>query len=99
MRYASRAFSRVLAASVIVLSIAACDSRMSGHYKNPNELMEIEFKSGNSAYLSMIGTTLEVKYRVDGDHIVFDTPQGQMVFTRNSDGTLEGAGFILRKVD
>ena len=79
--------------------LAACGSRMSGHYKNPNELMEIEFKSGNTAYLSMVGTTLEVQYRVDGDHIVFDTPQGQLVFTKISNGTLEGAGFVLSRTD
>jgi hypothetical protein len=92
--------SRWLATVALACSLlAACGSRMSGHYKNPNELMEIEFKGSNTAYLSMIGTTMEVKYRVDGDHVVFDTPQGQLVFTRNPNGTLEGAGFVLSKTD
>lgn len=92
--------SRRLAVLALACTLlAACGSSMSGHYKNPNDLMEIEFKSGNTAYLSMVGTTLEVKYRLDGDHIVFDTPQGQLVFTKNSNGTLEGAGFVLSRTD
>jgi hypothetical protein len=91
--------SRRLATIALTCSLlAACGSRMNGHYKNRNELMEIEFR-GSTAYLTMIGTTMEVKYRVDGDHIVFDTPQGQLVFTKNPNGTLEGAGFVLSKTD
>jgi hypothetical protein len=90
---------RLAVIAIACMFLAACGSRMSGHYKNPNEMMEVEFKGSNTAYLSMIGTTLEVKYRVDGDHIVFDTPQGQLVFTRNSNGTLEGAGFVLSRTD
>jgi hypothetical protein len=90
--------SRRLATIALTCSLLAACSRMSGHYKNPNELMEIEFR-GSTAYLTMVGTTMEVKYRVDGDHIVFDTPQGQLVFTKNPNGTLEGAGFVLAKTD
>jgi outer membrane lipopolysaccharide assembly protein LptE/RlpB len=73
----TRRLSRRLAALALACTfLAACGSRMRGHYKNPNDLMEVEFKSGNTAYPSMIGTTVEVKYRIDGDHIVFDTPRG-----------------------
>lgn len=74
------------------LTLTGCSSGMSGKYAN--EMMEVEFK-GSKAYVSMgieglARTTTEVKYEVQGDNIILHNQAGNLVLTRNKDGSLSG---------
>jgi len=63
---------------------------MSGKYSN--QAMQLEFK-GSKAYITMrtTGTTTEAGYEVDGDKVTIHNQAGNLVLTRNTDGTLSGA--------
>lgn len=74
------------------ISLTGCGKGMNGKYAN--DMMEVEFK-GSKAYVGVgmkdFGrTTVETKYDVDGDKIVLHNQAGNLVLTRNTDGTLSG---------
>lgn len=77
------------------LALIACDEGMSGKYGNKVSDMEgmmVEFKSGSKAYVTMPGgATMEFKYEMDGDKVILKNQAGNMVLTRNRDGTLGGS--------
>jgi len=52
----------------------------------------VEFKAGNKAYLTYMGTTYDGTYSVDGDKVAIDSggPFGKFVATLGTDGTLTG---------
>ena len=86
-------FRNLAQAWILVLTVAilaGCGKSMSGTYAN--DMMQVEFKSGSKAYLTMkmSGTTVEASYSVDGDKITLKNQAGNIVFTQNSDGTLGG---------
>jgi hypothetical protein len=79
----------VLASFVLV----GCGKSMSGRFAN--DMMEVEFKSGSKAYVTMgmagiNRTTTEVSYELNGDKIILHSQAGNLVLTRNKDGTLSG---------
>jgi hypothetical protein len=75
--------------------LMSCDQGMSGKYGNQFSGMEgmtVEFKSSSKAYVSMPGgSVMEFQYELDGDKIVLRNQAGNMVLTRNKDGTLSGS--------
>ena len=75
-------------------ALMGCDQGMSGKYGNQLQGMEgmtVEFKSSSKAYVTMPGgTMMEYKYEVDGDKIILRNQAGNLVLTRNKDGTLSG---------
>ncbi len=83
--------------------IVGCGDGLSGHKYTEKESKDgIEFKSGNKAYVTLMGMTREVKYRVDGDKIILDAggSDGTLVVTRQKDGTITGlpmTGPLLRE--
>lgn len=89
-----RLFSRLLAmATWLTLSVAlaGCGNRMSGTYvaaDMPAGAMTLEFKSGDKAVFTVLGETREVKYTVEGDKVIMHHPDGNQVYTIESDGRL-----------
>jgi hypothetical protein len=77
------------------LTLIACDEGMSGKYGNKvSDMagMTVEFKSGSKAYVTMPGgAMMEFKYEMDGDKVILKNQVGNMVLTRNRDGTLSGS--------
>jgi hypothetical protein len=75
--------------------LMGCDQGMSGKYGNQFSDMQgmtVEFKTSSKAYVTMPGgSTMEFQYEVDGDKIVLRNQAGNMVLTRNKDGTLSGS--------
>jgi hypothetical protein len=75
--------------AVLALGAVACSHSLSGKYADANGLMSVDFK-GDSAYVSTMGATAAVGYKVDGNHVTLSNPDGNMVFTRDEDGSLSG---------
>ena len=88
-------------AAIVMLgcfTLAGC-SKMSGKYQDSTGVMSVEFKDGK-AYLTTMGTTQEADFDVDGNNVTIKGPTGNLVLTKNSDGTLSGPlGVSLKKVD
>jgi hypothetical protein len=82
----------------ISLALSACHGgETSGKYagtKYVGKNMTVEFKSNNTAYLTIMitGDTIQTKYEVDGDRVVVHYEQGNIVFTRGPDGALRSTG-------
>lgn len=84
---------RILKIALVTLTLTGCGQSMSGKYAN--EMMEVEFKSGNKAYISMgiegiSRTTTEVRYELKDDKIILHNQAGNFILARNKDGTLSG---------
>ncbi|HEX6747831.1 MAG TPA: hypothetical protein VF092_11110 [Longimicrobium sp.] len=91
---------RRLSIAVATLALAACGHHLDGKYATSNGMMQVEFK-GDNAYVTipMAGTT-QVPFEMDGDRVILKNAEGgNMVLTRNSDGSLAGPMGDLRKVD
>jgi hypothetical protein len=87
-----RVFSRKQWVSLAVccgLFLVCGCNRISGKYQDTNGMMAIEFKSGK-AYMTTMGITTEADYDVDGDKVTLHSPNGNLVLTKQSDGSLAG---------
>lgn len=69
--------------------LAGCGGGINGTYKSSNGLMSIKFESGK-AYVTLPGGTVEAAYEVDGDKVILKNPQGNLVLTREKNGSLDG---------
>lgn len=82
------------------LALAGCGSNLDGTYHDANGAVTLDIKS-SKARLTMMGETHELSYKVDGDKITLHDPkeaaQGDIVLTRNGDGTLSGPMGTLTK--
>jgi len=58
-----------------------------------------DLKEGDKVTLNMLGESKTLDYKVDGDKVTITDPtEGPIVFTRNSDGTLNsGLGTFAKK--
>jgi hypothetical protein len=72
--------------------LAACGGGLDGTYASSNGAMSVKFASGK-AYVESFGGTAQVDYQVDGDQVILKSPNGNMVLTRNHDGSLGGSPF------
>jgi hypothetical protein len=81
------ACGKVLSVLTSTLFLAACGSSISGTYADKTGGASIKFKSGKAYLGSSFGTT-EHGYKVDDDKIIIKSPSGDMVLTRNKDGSL-----------
>jgi len=82
------------------LALCACGSnKLQGLYVNSNGQTTVEFREGK-AFVTMVGMASEgIPYEVKGDTITVHAGgmAGDLVLTRNSDGTLQGPFGIMRK--
>ncbi len=88
-------------ATVGCLAFFGC-AHFSGKYETtgPGEgAASVEFRSGNKAYLTIMGTTVQSEYTVDGDKVTFKNVNGtDLVMTEEKDGSLTGPmGMTLKK--
>ena len=89
----------LLSASLTVAACGAGASKLDGLYVNSNGQNSVEFRDGK-AFVTMVGMASDaIPYEVKGNTITVHAGgmAGDLVLTRNSDGTLEGPLGILRK--
>jgi hypothetical protein len=79
------------------LALPACGSGVSGKYGGDNCLWELDFRDETTVYVSIFGMEQPATYKVDGDKVSVQMPNGGVVFTRNGD-TLE-AGLMGEKME
>ena len=89
-----RAIDRALAGALcltLVLSTVGCGDSLDGTYHNGAGGvggMTLDFK-GDKVTVTMLGESKTLDYKVDGDAVTLINPaEGDLVLTRNSDGTL-----------
>lgn len=96
-----RAFVVVLLLSSS-LAASACgvgSSKLDGLYANSNGQTTVEFRDGK-AFVTMVGMASDaIPYEVKGNTITIHAGgvAGDLVLTRNNDGTLQGPFGIMRK--
>lgn len=77
--------------------LAACGSGINGTYADSTGMMKFKFE-GDKVTQSAMGIQVEMKYEVDGDKVKILNPQGTLVMTRQSDGSILGPlGIVLTK--
>lgn len=70
------------------LLLAACGGGMSGTYTESHGIISLTFHSDKVDVTSFTGVTKELGYKTDGDKVVLKSPEGNLVLTRNKDGSL-----------
>jgi hypothetical protein len=88
--------TRLLAPLLATLLLAACSGGISGTWKGG--MGSIKFESGK-AYATLLGSTREMKYSTDGDKIVLHSSEGNLVLTRNADGSINTPWGTMKKTD
>jgi hypothetical protein len=96
-----RAFFAVLllSGSLAVSACGAGGGKLDGLYANSNGQNTVEFRDGK-AFITMVGMASDaIPYEVKGNTITVHAGgmAGDLVLTRNSDGTLQGPFGIMRK--
>lgn len=84
---------QLLAIACTVL-LAACGGGLSGTYEGG--FGSLTFASGK-VDARLMGNTIEMPYTTDGDKIVLQSPQGNLVLTRKSDGSLDTPWGTMKK--
>lgn len=83
-----------------MLAFSACGSnKLEGLYVNSNGQNTVEFRDGK-AFVTMVGMASDgIPYEVKGNTITAHPGgmAGDLVLTRNSDGTLQGPFGVMRK--
>jgi hypothetical protein len=88
---------KLLAPLLATLLLAACGGRMSGTYEGG--MGSIKFQSGKAYATLGPGITMELKYSTDGDKILLHSQQGNLVLTRNADGSIDTPWGTMKKTD
>ena len=89
----------LLSANLAVSACGAGSTKLDGLYVNSNGQTTLEFRDGK-AFLTMVGMASDaIPYEVKGNTITVHAGgiAGDLVLTRNSDGTLQGPFGIMRK--
>jgi hypothetical protein len=81
----------------VALALSACGSGVSGKYGGDKCLWELDFRDDSNVYVSIFGMEQPATYKIDGDKVSVQMPNGGVVFTRNGD-TLE-AGLMGEKME
>ena len=102
MRTPASFFPPLMAALCLsaTLAFSACgSSKLEGLYVNSNGQTTVEFREGK-AFVTMVGMASDgIPYEVKGNTITVHAGgvAGDLVLTRNSDGTLQGPFGVMRK--
>ena len=89
----------LLSASLAVSACGASSTKLDGLYANSNGQTTVEFRDGK-AFVAMVGMASDaIPYEVKENTITIHAGgmAGDLVLTRNSDGTLQGPFGIMRK--
>jgi len=91
----------ILLLLLATVTIAACGSGVNGVYHDPSGQVTLELKSGGKAHITLMGEQHDLTYKLEGNKITLrdpaDSSSGDVVATRNSDGTLAFAMWTLSK--
>lgn len=81
------------------LTLAGCGDGFSGSTYADEGGTKVEFRSGDKVFVTLIGTTMEGTYKVDGDKVTLIPAGGggNLVLTKQDDGTLDG-GLMVGKL-
>ncbi|MCC6302286.1 MAG: hypothetical protein IT489_05740 [Gammaproteobacteria bacterium] len=85
--------SRIGGLSIALLStltLAACGSKLSGEYSDPDGMVSYHFESGGRVYVSAMGNETELKYAVNDRKVRIEMPEGNQILTLLDDGSLQG---------
>lgn len=88
---------QILAAAIAggLLVAAGCGGALTGTYADDAGITSYEFAPDGRVRVSVLGTTVEARYRLDGEQVLVTSPQGTVVLTRG-DGQLYGPmGLVL----
>jgi hypothetical protein len=88
-----------VSASLAVAACGAASGKLDGLYANSNGQSTVEFRDGK-AFVTMVGMATDgIPYEIKGDTITIHAGgmAGDLVLTRNNDGTLQGPFGIMRK--
>lgn len=80
--------AKLASALLTTLLLASCGGGMSGTYVDSSGQPAMTFSSGKAEIDLGAGGIQEMKYSVDGNKIVLHSPEGDLVLTRQSDGSL-----------
>lgn len=69
----------------VLLAASGCSGALTGTYQDEAGETSYEFRSDGRASISMLGTTVDAEYRLDGDKVLVTSPQGTVVLTRSED--------------
>lgn len=79
----------------VLLVAAGCSGTFSGTYADDAGITSYEFALDGRVRVSVLGTTVEARYRLDGEQVLVTSPQGTVVLTRG-EGRLYGPmGLVL----
>jgi hypothetical protein len=86
---------------LVTVTIVSCGSGVNGVYHDPSGQVTLELKSGGKAHITLMGEQHDLTYKLEGNKITMrdpaDSSSGDVVATRNSDGTLAFAMWTLSK--
>jgi len=104
MPFQSASFRALIAVLFLSASLAAsacgsASSKLDGVYANSNGQSTIEFRDGKAFVTIVGGGSDATPYDVKGDTVTIHVGgiAGDLVLTRNSDGSLQGPFGIMRK--
>lgn len=84
----------VVVCALALMTLVGCSKGIEGRYEGDN--MSINIKSGSKADVTIMGSTVESDYKVDGNKITFTVKGGpDLVLTHNSDDTLTGGAGVM----
>jgi len=86
----------ILTLIVVSICLVWIGCGFSGTWEAGSGAASVTFKSGK-AYMTMLGSTEAFDYDMKGDKIVVHTKLGDIEFTKNSDGSLDGPGGKMMK--
>lgn len=88
----------VLGLALAVTAAGCGGDQVQGTYHQTGGAMSLDFKGGKVTF-NMLGDSKTLDYKVDGNSITITDPaEGNIVFTRNSDGTLNsGLGTFAKR--
>lgn len=79
-----------------LLLVACSGSGISGTYTGGFGSMTFD---AGKVDAKLMGATVEMDYTTDGDKVILHSPQGNLVLTRNKDGSLQTPWGTMRKRD
>ena len=82
--------------SVTIMFFASCGDGLKGSYVGKGvPFKELKFSSSGKVELTTVmGTTTEATYEVDGDKVKISAAGQTQIFTKDKNGCLDGGGMI-----
>lgn len=93
-----RARARIAAALATALLCAGCGGGMEGVYANRAGSGLLEFRRDGTVYVTVYGGTYVGEYRVQGERVIVQGPNGAQVYTRAGNRLEGGFGTVFDRL-